>query len=61
MIANKTGKISIEEIASLMNRDSSTISSLISRFSVKHMSSNQILELVETVRLKAIEIAELQV
>jgi putative transposase len=59
-IASKTGKISIEEIAFLMNRNGSTISSLLSRFSTKHAYSSQIQDLIETTKMKAIQIAELQ-
>jgi putative transposase len=60
MIARDTGKISIEEIASLMCRDASTISSLLSRFYTKYSNSTQIQKLIEEAKIKAKQIAELQ-
>lgn len=60
IIASKTGKTSIEEIALLMNRDGSTISSLLSRFSRKYTHSSLIQDLIEKAKLKAVQIAELQ-
>ena len=60
MIANEMGKISIEEIAFLMSRDGSTISSLNSRFHRKHQHSLEIQNLVNKAKTKATQIAELQ-
>ena len=60
MIANKNGKIPIEQIALLMNRDSSTISSLLARFSVKIRNSIDLKNLCEKITRKIFQIAELQ-
>lgn len=60
LIAKDTGVISIEEIGALMNRDGSTISSLIARFSDKYKHSSQINELLEKAKSNAAKIAELQ-
>jgi REP element-mobilizing transposase RayT len=57
----KDARITIDEIASLMNRDASTISSLISRFNEKHLSLPQTKELIEKARAKATQIAEFHV
>lgn len=60
MVAKERG-ISIEKIASLMSRDGSTISSLLSRFHVRNSNSIENQEIIKNVRSKAKQIAELQV
>ncbi len=60
MLAIKEGKIPIESIALSMNRDASTISSLISRFNTKCNNLPETQNEIERVRLRAFEIAELQ-
>jgi hypothetical protein len=60
MLAIKEAKIPIKSIASSLNRDASTISSLISRFKSKCNNLPEIQNQMERVRIRAFEIAELQ-
>ena len=60
-VANSSGDFSIEEIAIAVKRDGSTVSSLLSRFSMRHKDAVEVQQLIEQVRIKAEEIAELQV
>jgi putative transposase len=57
----KREKISLEEIAKLMGRDGSTISSLVSRFSLRYNSCSETANLLKKAIKKAKHIAELQV
>lgn len=56
----KKEKISIEEIAKLMKRDGSTISSLISRFACRYTKCPETENLIANAITKAKQIAELQ-
>ena len=58
-IASEKG-IAIEEMALLMNRDGSTISSLLSRFSAKHVNMPDTQKIIEKAKTRAYEIPELQ-
>jgi REP element-mobilizing transposase RayT len=60
VLAAQDGKIPIESIALAMQRDASTISSLISRFNEKHSNLLETKNEMEKAKLRAIEIAELQ-
>lgn len=60
MLAIKEGKIPIESIALSMNRDASTISSLVSRFKTKYNNLLETQNEIARVRQRAFEIAELQ-
>lgn len=60
ILAIKEGKIPIERIALAMNRNSSTISSLISRFKIKYNTTPKLQNEVEKVKERAFKIAELQ-
>jgi chromosomal replication initiation ATPase DnaA len=53
-------KISIEEIADVMKRDGCTISSLVSRFSMRYGNCAKTKDLIEKILYKAQRIAELQ-
>ena len=57
IIAHETHKIPIIEIAQFLNRDPTTISSLISRFSEKHMNSLETKVLIKKTLTKALELA----
>jgi chromosomal replication initiation ATPase DnaA len=56
----KKKKISFEEVAHVMKRDGSTISSLVSRFSLRYSTCLKTKNLIEKVISKALQIAELQ-
>lgn len=56
----KKERISLEKVASMMNRDGSTISSLITRFSQRFANCTETTDLIETTTKKAKQIAELQ-
>jgi hypothetical protein len=60
LIASETQKIPIEQIAFLMGRDGSTISSLLARFSTRYAQEAETRELLERIKVKANQIAELQ-
>ena len=56
----KREKIPIEEVAKLMGRDGSTISSLVSRFSFRYANCPETGDLITKASIKAQQIAELQ-
>jgi hypothetical protein len=56
----KKKKISFEEVAHVTKRDGSTISSLVSRFSLRYSTCLKTKNLIEKVISKALQIAELQ-
>ena len=56
----KREKIPVEEVAKLMGRDGSTISSLVSRFSFRHANCSETGDLITKTIIKAQQIAELQ-
>ena len=53
-------KIPVEEVAKLMGRDGSTISSLVSRFSFRYANCPETGDLITKTSLKAQQITELQ-
>jgi hypothetical protein len=53
-------KIPVEEVADLMRRDGSTISSLVSRFSIRYANCPKTGDLIKKSIIKAQQIAELQ-
>lgn len=59
-IAKETGKIPLEDIANLLKRDASSISSLISRLSTKIKGSAEMEQIFEESQAEAIRIAEFQ-
>ena len=56
----KREKIPVEEVAKLMGRDGSTISSLVSRFSFRYSNCPETCDLITKTIIKAQQIAELQ-
>ena len=56
----KREKLPVEEIAKLMGRDGSTISSLLSRFSSRYANCRETSDLITKIIIKAQQIAELQ-
>lgn len=56
----KREKIPVEEVAKLMGRDGSTISSLVSRFSIRYANCPKTNDLIEKSIIKAQQIAGLQ-
>lgn len=61
LFAKELAGISIEQIARFLNRDGSTISSLLSRIHKKYLDCPQTQEHLDNIKDKIIQIAELQV
>ncbi len=60
MLANEEAKITLEDIAKALNRDSSTVCSLLDRFRNKCAQDAELRNLVVKSKKKVREIAELQ-
>jgi len=60
LLVNEESQTTLEEVAKMLNRDSSTISSLLARFHKKYSQSDELKNLVKKSKEKAREIAELQ-